>query len=169
MYWIGFAVAAYVAAALQAGVAPWIAIQGHEPDFLLILAAYYALTAPAEQAAISCWILGLAADVVDYTLGARALGYGLMGMAVLRVRGMIFRDQIVPHAVIVTLGCFAIRVFAQTVEMVKMDQIHLSLFVGLVLGSALSAVYSAVLTLLPLHWILKWTGPLLGIRPSRVR
>jgi rod shape-determining protein MreD len=104
MNWAVFAIAGYVALAMERGLAPLLAIPnattGVSPTFTLILVVWVALQAPGMVAVWAALLMGLALDAVATLydgrgglLGPHALGYALGAYAVLQMRGMVFRQS----------------------------------------------------------------------------
>lgn len=101
MHWIAFGILLYLTTVLQTTVAPVLAVHGVRPDFLSIVAAYYALTARKEDSLVACWFIGLAADLtgLGYArhcgFGASSLAMGAIGIAVVTVRELTFRESVI--------------------------------------------------------------------------
>lgn len=104
MNWAVFAVALWLALALQRGLEPLLAIPnaatGVAPAFVLILVVWVALQAPALAALWAALVAGLILDALTTyydgrggLIGPHALGYLLGAYAVLQMRGMVFRQS----------------------------------------------------------------------------
>ncbi|MEM9253416.1 MAG: rod shape-determining protein MreD [Planctomycetota bacterium] len=104
MNWAVFAVALWVALALERGLAPLLAIPdattGVSPSFVLVLVVWIALQAPSLTALWAAIAAGLVLDALGThydgrggLLGPHALGYALGAYAVLQMRGMVFRQS----------------------------------------------------------------------------
>lgn len=118
MNWLIFALFAFVLLALEIGLAPLLAVgDGIAPSFVLILAAYIGLLAPAALVPWALLILGLAVDlqpdpVPEATvLGPLALGYLAGALVVLQLRSLVFRESIISLAAMI----FAMGIFVHLV------------------------------------------------------
>lgn len=103
MNWVLLVLTAYAAVVLEAGLQPALAIGTVAPSFVLVLAAYVGLKAPA---AVVPWVflaLGLVQDLREpigigegqtvALVGPMGLGYLAGAAAVLGLRGMVLRDS----------------------------------------------------------------------------
>jgi len=99
-----FAVALYVALAVERGLAPLLAVPnattGVSPAFTLILVVWVALQAPTLAAVWAALVAGVCVDAIATfydggggLLGPHALGYALGAYAVIQMRGMVFRQS----------------------------------------------------------------------------
>lgn len=166
MYWFGFAVVAYFTAVLQTTVAPHVRFQDCSADLLLILALHYALQAPQNEAPLSCWILGLLADICNPgVLGPSALAFGLVGTGLVRSRALVFREQPVPQLLVALVACSAVHLFVNLVAMMKGGELT---FIGAVGDALLVAGYTALLTPF-IHFAMRWADRFLGMSPARSR
>lgn len=101
MRWISFAIVLYVVTVLQTAAAPYLALHTVWPNFLVILAVYYALEAKPDDAMRACWIIGLVIDLAGLSyanhnysnVGLCALTLGLVGAAIVKVRDLTFRES----------------------------------------------------------------------------
>ncbi len=108
MRWIPFALLLYLTAVLQTALVPFIEIQAVRPDLMVVLAVYYAMHARRYDALIACWIVGLVADLAgtSYTqagysnLGISALTLGLIGLAIVNMRELTFRESMTSQLII---------------------------------------------------------------------
>jgi rod shape-determining protein MreD len=120
MNWLVFTLSAYVFLLLQAGLKPLLGIpdaQGVSPNFLLILAVYVGLMAPARTVAWGMLALGVIANLLPGPvpagpiLGPEALGYLAGAFAVLQLRTLVFRESVVSLSIMV----FVVGIFIQLV------------------------------------------------------
>ena len=104
MNWIVFAIFTYLFIAFQEGLRNVIALPagmgGMAPALLLVLGVYICLYARTHIALWSMLILGALTDLLTTTIpggpviGPAALGYMLAGIAVLQMRGFVFKQSI---------------------------------------------------------------------------
>jgi rod shape-determining protein MreD len=91
MSWGLFAVVLLIVYVLQTAVLPHVAPAWL--DLLLALALLCGLTAPAADARLAGWVVGLAQDVGgDGALGIHALGVGLSVLLLTRLREVVNRE-----------------------------------------------------------------------------
>ena len=118
--WITFAITAYICLALELGLRTLLLLPSSgaglvAPSFMLVLAVFVALMAPAATVPWAMLVLGALVDLTSTTvpggpiLGPAALGYLLGGWAVLQFRSMVFRESVL--TVLVTT--FVAGVFIQ--------------------------------------------------------
>jgi len=176
MNWLIFAIAAYLAYALDTGLRVLLSSGGVSPSFLLILAVYLGLLAPHRTVIWSYLVLGILTDLqgvytAEHTvLGPAALGYLVGAYAVLQLRGMVFRESIITVSVL----SFAAGIF------IHLTMLAILKFRALVTGepmmlSAADALVQGFLHLLytaaaavPVGFILLRTTPMWGF-PGKVR
>ncbi len=169
MRWIPFAILVYLALVVQTAVAPFLSLHGVQPDFVVILAVYYALVAKPPDAMLACWIIGLASDLAGLSfaghgnVGVRALSLGLISVLIVKVRELTFRDSVWSQLVFTfaTKACLSILV-----------GLHALYVAGAALGlneilarSFYEAVYAAVLAPYG-HWMLRQLRGPLGVGPA---
>jgi len=118
-----FAIVAYVLLAAQIAVAPAISVETPagliEPRFVLLLAVFVGLYAPARAAITACLILGLLLDLAstwptsatrDLTLiGPYTLGYFAGGYVLLQTRTMLVRHHPLSIAFMMLLAGVAVQ------------------------------------------------------------
>ena len=121
MRWITFAIFAFVMLIFEIGLRPllhWkVSIGWVCPSFILILAAYVGLLAPARVVPWAMLALGFLQDLqeipvgdpvsVTPILGPATLGYLLGGFAIVRLRGVFYRSSpLAVAAMAFTAGVF---------------------------------------------------------------
>ncbi len=110
MRWISFAVVAALLLTMQTAVAPFLAIRGVRPDWLLVGVVYFALYARAADAVIAAWALGFCADLMTLErLGLISLSYALAAMAVIYVREYLFRHRPLTQFSVTLIVCLAVQ------------------------------------------------------------
>lgn len=115
MNWIVFAIAAYLAYALQQGLGHFWNINGHEPLLPLIVLVFIGLQASASTVAWSAILLGLLVDIhtqrVTDLVGPWALGFLAAGYALLQLRNLLFKDSVITIGIMsFVAGIFAVLV-----------------------------------------------------------
>lgn len=112
MNWVGFAVLVYLVTVIQTSVAPFLAVHSIRPDFMTIVAVFFGLYARPADAMLGCWIIGLLIDLcslshpVRANVGLHALVLGLLGLFMVKTRGVTFREGMVSHLIYTFVVCF---------------------------------------------------------------
>lgn len=135
MRWFNFGILVFLTLAIQSGLGRLVGVGPARlgPDLLLLLAMVVALRGPADQAPIACWILGLAKDLTSQAvLGSYAVGFGLLGLAIVRGRDLLYGDH--------PLTLIAITVISSLLAE------HATLVVGLVHGESQWHHYADLIT-----------------------
>src|SRR5678809_627478 len=105
MRWLAYFILAYLALALQIGLAPYLQYRGAAPNLVLLAAVFVALNAPRDAALLGCFCLGVMQDLVtQQQLGLFALSYGLMGLVVFGLNQVVDRDHPLTHFSMTLLG-----------------------------------------------------------------
>jgi rod shape-determining protein MreD len=105
MRWLAYCILAYVAIALQIGLAPFVRYNHAAPNLVLLAAVFIALNAPREAALLGCFCLGVLQDLVTQQQpGLFALSYGLMGMVVFSAHQVVYREHPLTHFVLALIG-----------------------------------------------------------------
>ena len=105
MRWPAYFILAYVAIALQIGLAPFVRYRGAAPNLVLIAAVFIALHAPRDAALLGCFCLGVLQDLVTQQQpGLFALSYGLMAMLVFGANQVVYREHPLTHFTMVLIG-----------------------------------------------------------------
>ena len=111
MNWLVLALFTYALVAIEMGMQPVIGLPvsmgGMAPSLLLVLGVYITLM---SRPAVSLWIMLLLGGLVDVmsstvpggpVLGPNALGFLIGGVAVLQMRGFVFRESVLAMAMMV--------------------------------------------------------------------
>jgi rod shape-determining protein MreD len=105
MRWITYFILAYLAIALQIGLAPFVRYKGAAPNLVLIAAVFIALNAPRAPALLGCFCLGVLQDLVTQQQpGLYALSYGLTAMLVFGANQVVYREHPLAHFSLVLIG-----------------------------------------------------------------
>jgi cell shape-determining protein MreD len=120
MNWLIFILITYLFLLMQTGLTALLGMpdaKGVSPDFLLILAVYVGLLAPAKTVAWSMLAIGIIANLLPGPipqgpiLGPEALGYLAGAFAVIQLRTLVFRESVITLAIMV----FVVGIFIQLV------------------------------------------------------
>lgn len=105
MRWIAYFILAYVAVALQIGLAPFLRYKGAAPNLVLVAAVFVALNAPRDAALLGCFCLGVMQDLVtQQPPGLHALSYGLTAMLVFGANQVVYREHPLTHFTMILVG-----------------------------------------------------------------
>jgi rod shape-determining protein MreD len=93
-----FTILAYVALALQVGLAPHVTWRDARPNLVLLAAVFIGMNARRESALLGCFLMGLVQDLLTgQTLGAYAFSYGLAALVVTGASPAVYRDHPLAH------------------------------------------------------------------------
>ena len=92
-----------------AGILSLRAVGSITPTLMPVLLAFVALFAPAQAALVAAWMLGLLVDLAPgegqlpggaHLIGPHAIGYLAAALIIVRVRTVVFRQQILTIAIL---------------------------------------------------------------------
>lgn len=145
MRWLNFVVFVIVMLVVQVGAGRVLGLGPGRimPDLLLMTAVVLAFVGAAEPTPVACWILGFAKDLTSQApLGSYALAFGLLAVAVLGLRRLLYRENPLTLIVATLLGSVFVEQLVLVICMVK-GQISVSQYSGIslaiLLGGALTA------------------------------
>lgn len=105
MRWLAYFILAYVAIALQIGLAPYVRYKNAAPNLVLLAAVFIALNAPRDAALLGCFCLGVLQDLVTQQQpGLFALSYGLVGMIVFGAHQVVYKEHPLTHFSLALVG-----------------------------------------------------------------
>lgn len=145
MKWLPFAILAVVGIVCQTTIVPLMRIRGDVgPDWMFILAVYYALWGSWPEAAIAAWILGVVTDLDSTSApGSRiclhAFCYGAAAWGIIRMRQAIMRGHWLAQG-------FITLIFALGVEVAVRWYQHWAAGLPGIGGASWSAILSAAYT-----------------------
>lgn len=107
----GFAILAFVAVIVQNALLPQLGFVGAGPVMVVLLGLFYALYGPGTGALVACWILGLLVDLSSMSnVGLNAFGMGCCALAVVGIRGILFKDHWLAQAILAFLWMLALDI-----------------------------------------------------------
>lgn len=173
MRWAVFAILAGLCLVLQTSLAPHLTVLGVRPDWMFVLAVFYAMLGPWPDACIAAWILGLLVDLAS----ANGSGYGHIGLfaftfggtawLILQVRELIFPEHWLAHTVLTFLGALLVQLAVALYRKLTAPP-GPSPVTGLWSYAALTALYTAFWAPY-LHWVLTRLRSLTGLRTGSLR
>ena len=105
MRWLRFAGLLCFAAVLQAGLLAHLDIK---PDLLLILLVFFAIYSNTNEAIITSFSIGFAADIIGPAMGPQMISFGLFGTAMMYLHRVIAINKIPYQAIAIFItGLFA--------------------------------------------------------------
>ncbi len=147
MRWVRFGILVLVFLVLQIGVCSALSFSQLKivPDLLLLLAVLIVFWAPADQALIACWLLGLLKDVTSQVpLGSYAISFGLLGILLVRLRELLVGTRLLPQIFLMFVSSMLVEHAVWLICVVKSDvalasyrQDVLTIFISALLTAAL--------------------------------
>jgi rod shape-determining protein MreD len=91
MRWLRLAIFICLVTVLQAGMVEVISISrlNIKPDLLLILMVFFSLYCSKQEAVITSFTIGFAADIISSAMGPRIISFGLFGTLLSYLHGVI--------------------------------------------------------------------------------
>lgn len=170
MKWVFFLIVLYVFVVMQTALMPFVALHSIRPDLVILLAVHVALAAPLPDALLAAAVAGLSVDLCGLGFGDRAnvgihaLAFGLTALLIVRIRGVIFRDN---------AATYFVMTFAATTLIHLLVGLHMLFVAGQMARMwtiAVTCIYTAAYTAFVspyAHWFLRRTRAMLGIGPVR--
>ena len=115
MRWPIFAVILFVTAALQITATRYLPLADGltRPDFLALLALFFALYAPRRHAPLAALIVGLVADLLSISPpGTFAFSFGLLALLTLSARRLVYPDHPVSRIILAFSWTLLAQLFA---------------------------------------------------------
>lgn len=179
MSWGVFLIAAWLALACEWGLRGAAALgpTAIAPSFVLVLAVFVAMWAPSVHALFGCVALGLGLDLMmqlnagegmRVVVGPHALGFLLMGYAVVISRSLVFRRNIQSGVFLTLLGGLLVAIVATALLGARglYGDIEVGRLGGRLVTGFGSAVASAVLAVVMIPGLTLLSGAF-GFRKQR--
>jgi rod shape-determining protein MreD len=166
MRWIPFILFLYFAAVLQTAIVPFFAVHGIRPQLIILIAAYYALSARTSDALLACWCAGFMMDLTSIGferqagIGLNATTCGLIALFVLGMRDFMFRDS--PVTQLVVSVAFTFLHAAAVGLYLCYAAAHAPAVTDMLLGSLYTAIYTGLVAPY-VHWLLRKMRNTLGL------
>ena len=105
MRWPTYFILAYLAVAMQIGLAPYIAYHGAKPDLVLLAVIFIAMNAPRNAALLGCFFLGFVQDLITQQQpGLFAFSYGLVALFVVATQAVVYKGHPLTHFTLALVG-----------------------------------------------------------------
>lgn len=174
MRWLTFAILAGISIVLQTALAPYVELSGIRPDWVFVLATFYALLGPWPDACIAAWILGL---LVDLSSADSGTGYGHIGLfafsfggaawLILQVRDLIFPEHWLSHTILTLLSALVVQAAVAIYRTITLPP-GAAPATGVWTCAILTAAYTAFFAPY-FHWILSRLHRATGLRTPASR
>lgn len=165
MRWFPFALVVMVLLACQSAVAPRVELFGARPDWLLVAVAFFALHAPARDAVLGSWIIGVSADLMTLErFGLIAVSYLVVATGIVLLREYVFRYRALTQFLVVLAACCMIRI-AWMVYRRSVYTEATSALAEVARDVVLASIYTAVWAPLLHHGLLSLSGVFGFARP----
>ncbi|UCG15905.1 MAG: rod shape-determining protein MreD [Phycisphaerales bacterium] len=168
MRWLTFVVCAVVVVTLQVTVAHRLEWYGAQPQWILVLAVFFALNGRSVDVLIGVWILGAVADLHTMArFGLLSLSYGLTGAVVYRAREYLYREHPVTQFCVTFIVCLLIE-FGLSIYRISSTGAAPGAVSVMARQPLFVSLYTA-LWAVPIHLVLLRFHRALGIMPARMR
>ena len=163
MRWITFIILGVITLVCQTTIAQAISIHTIRPNWMFVLAVYYALWGPWPEAAIGAWFLGLAVDLQSLPVGGRigmyAFTFGGAAWVITRIRSVFWREHAATQFLLTFVLAMVIEILVDLYRhWAALDEVSKA---GLFWPAFFTALYTAAFAPY-MHWILlrlwRWTG-----------
>jgi len=124
MRWVRFGILVLIFLVLQIGVGSAFEFSPLKivPDLLLLLAMLIIFWAPADQALLACWLLGLLKDITSQApLGSYSFTFGLLGLMLIRLREVLVGSRLLPQIFLMFVSSMLIEHVVWLICVVKSD------------------------------------------------
>ena len=116
MHWPIFALILFITAILQITAGRYISFANGliRPDFLALLALFFALYAPRRHAPLAALIVGLVADLLSYSPAPTvfAFSFGLLGLLTLSARRLVYPEHPISRIILAFSWSLLTQLFA---------------------------------------------------------
>ncbi|MCB9850669.1 MAG: rod shape-determining protein MreD [Phycisphaerales bacterium] len=166
MKWPTFVVFAIICVVLQTTVAPHLAVGRVRPDWLLVLAAFFAMHVRGLDVILAGCILGLIADLETIEgFGLLAIAYAAATGLVYAVRAHVFRSHPLAHLAVTFVAGLVVQ-FIMLLHTMIFTGVGGGTYGAQIFGGIMIALYTA-LWAPPIHAALLWLSPHVGIDVPR--
>jgi rod shape-determining protein MreD len=121
MRWLRFAVLICLVTVLQAGLVNIIAVGrlNIKPDLLLILMVFFSLYCNQQEAIITSFTIGFAADIIGSAMGPQIISFGLFGTLLSYLHGVIIIKKMPYQALVIFISSLLTAVFVHFLTLLK--------------------------------------------------
>jgi rod shape-determining protein MreD len=156
MRWIRFAVLISLVTVLQASLVDIIAIgrSNIKPDLLLILMVFFSLYCNQQEAIITSFTIGFAADIIGSTMGPRIISFGLVGTLLSYLHGVIIIKKMPYQSLVIFISGLLTGVMVNFLTLLKDQSTTTNAYTVLFWTSVYSSIVGPFL-FLPTAWLMR--------------
>lgn len=152
MRWLRFAALICLVTVLQAGLVNIIAVGrlNIKPDLLLILMVFFSLYCNQQEAIITSFTIGFAADIIGPAMGPQIISFGLFGTMLSYLHGVVIFKKMPHQSLVIFISSILTGVFAYLLTLLKGQPATFTAVFG-------TAVYSSIVgpfLFLPTAWLM---------------
>ena len=168
MRWLPFFILVYLALGIQQGASGYVEIGRTRLNLALIVVVFIAANAPRDVGLLACIVVGVTQDLLNSApWGISAFTYGVVAIAVMSIKDVVYGDHMLTHFVLVLYAGF-IETVVRAIHGWIYTSIHAESHwprptVGSMLGSA---IYTAVIGV-PILYLLGRLRRSFGMRAPR--
>jgi rod shape-determining protein MreD len=153
MRWLRFAVFISLVTVLQASLVDIIAISrlNIKPDLLLILMVFFSIYCNQQDAIITSFTIGFAADIIGSAMGPRIISFGLFGTLLSYLHGVISIKKMPHQSFVIFISGILTGVTAHFLTLLKGQPTGADTFTAILLTSVYSGIVGPFL-FLPTAW-----------------
>lgn len=153
MRWLRFAVFILVVTVLQAGLADIIAVSrwNIKPDLLLILMVFFSIYCNQQEAIITSFTIGFAADIIGSAMGPRTISFGLFGTLLSYLHGVIIIKKMPYQSLVIFISSLLTGVTVNLLTLLKNQPTGANTYTVLFWTSVYSSLVGPFL-FLPTAW-----------------
>lgn len=168
MRWLPFFILAYVVLGVQVGLSGYDHLHRGRPNFVLLAVVFIAVNGHRDAALLGCFLLGFMQDLLTQApLGLNAFAYGAIGMLVIAMQEVVYREHFLTHLMLGFVGGVVYAAIAYTHGLIYSAIRGPSAYPRPLLAPLLEgAIYTAVLAPFVLYVLVRMKR-LFGFRPSR--
>ena len=148
MRWFRFAVLLSLVAVLQAGV---LAHWNIKPDLLLILLVFFAIYCDTQEAIITSFVIGFAADITASAMGPRIISFGLFGTALAYLHSIIAIRKMPHQSLVIFVTGLLAGALALFLTFIKGEPVPPNIY-AVLLGIPLYSAMVGPFLFLPSAW-----------------
>jgi len=151
MRWFRFAVFISLVTVLQAGLIDVIAITNIKPDLLLILLVFFAIYCDTQEAIITSFVIGFAADITASAMGPRIISFGLFGTALAYLHRIIAIRKMPHQSLVIFVTGLLAGALALFLTFIKGEPVPPNIY-AVLLGIPLYSAMVGPFLFLPSAW-----------------
>ncbi|MDD5064815.1 MAG: rod shape-determining protein MreD [Phycisphaerae bacterium] len=156
MRWLRFAAFICLVTVLQAGLVNIIAISrlGIKPDLLLILMVFFSLYCNQQEAIITSFTIGFAADIIGSAMGPQIISFGLFGTLLSYLHGVVIIKKMPYQSLVIFISSILTGVIAYFLTLLKGQPATANAFTVIFGTSVYSSIVGPFL-FLPAAWLMR--------------